>query len=170
MIARPSRIASLILAGTWIAACGTSAPPPADAPSAASPSATSPPAASAPTPKSDLVGTSWQLVRFTGSDKSTLQPDDRSQYTITFQADGSVVARIDCNRGHGAWKSAGSGELVFGPLALTRMMCPQGSMHDRVAADWGAVRSYTIKDGHLFLSLMADGGVYEYEPASPAPG
>ena len=22
-----------------------------------------------------------------------------------------------------------------------------------------------IKDGHLFLSLMADGGIYEFEPA-----
>jgi len=26
------------------------------------------------------------------------------------------------------------------------------------------VRSYMIKDGHLFLSLMADGGTYEFEP------
>src|SRR5689334_2238244 len=107
MIAPRSRIASLILAGTWIAACGTSSPPPAEPSAAASPSGASPPAASAPAPKSDLAGTSWQLVRFTGSDNATLEPDDRTEYTITFQADGSVVARIDCNRGHGAWKSAG---------------------------------------------------------------
>jgi hypothetical protein len=26
-----------------------------------------------------------------------------------------------------------------------------------------------IKDGHLFLSLMADGGIFEFEPASPEP-
>jgi para-nitrobenzyl esterase len=26
------------------------------------------------------------------------------------------------------------------------------------------VRSYLIKDGRLFLSLMADGGIYELEP------
>jgi len=25
-------------------------------------------------------------------------------------------------------------------------------------------RSYVIKDGRLFLSLMADGGIYEFEP------
>ncbi len=30
------------------------------------------------------------------------------------------------------------------------------------------VRSYVLKDGHLFLSLMADGGIYEYEPMPPA--
>jgi para-nitrobenzyl esterase len=43
-------------------------------------------------------------------------------------------------------------------------MCPPGSLHDRLAKDWEFVRSYTIKDGHLFLSLLADGGTYEFEP------
>ena len=44
--------------------------------------------------------------------------------------------------------------------------CPPGSLHDRTAKDWELVRSYTIKDGHLFLSLMADGGLYDFEPIS----
>jgi para-nitrobenzyl esterase len=113
-----------------------------------------------------LAGTSWQLVRFTGHDGATIEPDDRTKYTLTFEPDGGVVARIDCNRGHGTWKSDAPSQLAFGPLALTRMQCPQGSMHDRVAGDWGAVRGYAIKDGHLLLSLMADGGVYEYEPVA----
>jgi para-nitrobenzyl esterase len=43
-------------------------------------------------------------------------------------------------------------------------MCAPGSLHDRLAKDWEFVRSYTIKDSHLFLSLMADGGIYEFEP------
>jgi para-nitrobenzyl esterase len=30
--------------------------------------------------------------------------------------------------------------------------------------DWPYVRSYVLRNGHLFLSLMADGGVYELEP------
>jgi para-nitrobenzyl esterase len=29
---------------------------------------------------------------------------------------------------------------------------------------WGYLRSYVVKDGHLFLALMADGGIYEFEP------
>jgi para-nitrobenzyl esterase len=29
---------------------------------------------------------------------------------------------------------------------------------------WGFIRSYVIRDGHLCLSLMADGGIYEFEP------
>ena len=116
------------------------------------------------TPPAGLQGTSWQLVRFQGGDEKVLTPDDRSKYTIQFGAGGRVSARIDCNRGSGAWKSSGPNQLEFGPLALTRAMCAPESMHDQVARQWTNIRSYVIKDGHLFLSLMADGGIYEYEP------
>jgi para-nitrobenzyl esterase len=111
-----------------------------------------------------LGGTSWQLVRFQGGDGKVLTPDASAKYTIAFGADGSVSARIDCNRGRGGWKSAGPNQLEFGPMALTRAMCPPGSLHDHIVRQWGFVRSYVIKDGRLFLSLMADGGIYEFEP------
>ena len=59
---------------------------------------------------------------------------------------------MDCNRGRGTWKSTGS-QLELGPLALTRAACPEGSLHDQIVKQWGSVRSFVIKDGHLFLSL-----------------
>jgi para-nitrobenzyl esterase len=111
-----------------------------------------------------LGGTSWQLIKFQSSDGKMLTPDDPAKYTIAFGADGNVSARIDCNRGRGSWRSSGPNQLQFGPLALTRAMCPPGSLHDRMVKDWEFVRSYTLKDGHLFLALMADGGIYEFEP------
>jgi len=113
-----------------------------------------------------LPGTSWQLVQFQGSDGKTLTPGDRSKYTLAFMPDGALNARIDCNSGRGTWKSSAPSQLQFGPLALTRAMCAPGSLHDQVARDLSFVRSYVIRDGHLFLSLMADGGIYEFEPAS----
>jgi hypothetical protein len=114
----------------------------------------------------DLGGTSWRLVKSMGGDDTILTPDDRSKYTISFEADGHVSARIDCNRGRGTWESSGPNQLRFGLLATTRAMCPPGSLFDRVVRDWPYVRSYIIKDGHLYLSLMADAGIYEYEPAN----
>ena len=96
-------------------------------------------------------------------DDKRVKPDDKSKYTLTFDAT-NVSVRFDCNRGRGSWKSSGGGQLEFGPLALTRAMCPPGSLHDRLVKDWGYVRSYVLKDGHLFLALMADGGIYEFEP------
>jgi len=112
-----------------------------------------------------LGGTSWQLVKFQGGDDTVLRPDDKSKYTLAFGADGSVSAGLDCNRGRGAWKSPEKGRLEFGPMALTRAMCAPGSLHDRMVKQLPFVRSYVIKNGHLFLSLMADGGIYEFEPA-----
>jgi heat shock protein HslJ len=115
-------------------------------------------------PSLALAGTSWQLVKFQGSDDTTLAPDDRAKYTIAFGAAGRLTARVDCNRGRGTWKSSGSSQIVFGPLALTRAMCPPGSLHDHIVKQWANIRSFVIRDGHLFLSLMADGGIYEFEP------
>jgi len=118
----------------------------------------------------NLGGTSWQLVKFRGSDNTTQIPDDKTKYTIAFATDGRVSVRIDCNRGMGSWKSSGPNQLQFSPLALTKVACPAGSLYDRIAKDWGFVRSYEIKDGHLFLSLAADRGVYEFEPNTSSRG
>ncbi len=119
--------------------------------------------------QTDLGGTTWQLVKFQSSDGTTLTPDDKSKYTITFGTDGRVSARMDCNRGSGSWRSMGRNQLRFGRMAMTRAMCPPGSLHDRIVRDWSSVRSYVIRDGHLFLSLMADGGIYGYEPVDSLP-
>ena len=116
-----------------------------------------------------LAGTSWQLVKFEGGDDTTLTPDDGSKYTIAFEADGRANVRIDCNRGRGTWTSSGPNQLEFGVFALTRAACSPGSLHDRVVRDLGFVRSYTMARGHLFLSLMADAGNYEFEPIGGTP-
>jgi heat shock protein HslJ len=113
---------------------------------------------------SDLSSTTWQLVKFQGGDDKTAVPDDKTKYTLTFDKDGQLSARLDCNRGRGTWKSEARNQLTFGPLALTRAMCPPGSLVGHLSKHLPNVRSYTLKDGHLFLALMADGGTYEFEP------
>ena len=115
----------------------------------------------------DLGGTAWQLVKFQGGDGTTLTPDDGAKYTIEFLADGAVAMRIDCNRARGTWKSPGPSQLQFGPLAVTRVQCAPESLHDRVLKDVSNVRSYVVRGGHLYLALMADGGIYEFEPRKP---
>jgi para-nitrobenzyl esterase len=116
-----------------------------------------------------LAGTSWRLVKFQGSGGTTLTPDDRSKYTIAFGAYGRLTARVDCNRGRGTWKSSGSNQLQVGALALTRAACRPASLHDQMVKQWGSIRSYVVRDGHLFLALMADGGIYEFEPLASVP-
>jgi putative lipoprotein len=122
-----------------------------------------------PNASNELAGTSWELVKFEGGDDKILTPEDKSKYAVTFEGD-SVRVRVDCNRGHGTWKSSGPNQLEFGPMALTRAMCPPAPLTDRLPKDWEHVRSYVLHDGHLFLSLMADGGIYEFEPLNAAEG
>lgn len=124
--------------------------------------------AQAPQPDSGgLAGTSWQLVRFQGGDGKILTPAGGAKYTLELGADGRASARLDCNRGSGTWKSDGKSSIEFGLMAVTRAMCPPGSMpmHDHILKQLPHIRSYVIRNGHLFLSLMADGGTYELEPA-----
>jgi para-nitrobenzyl esterase len=111
-----------------------------------------------------LAGTSWRMLRFEGGDDRVLTATDPAQYTMTFTPDGQVSVRIACNRGQGTWTSPATGQLALGPVALTRAMCPPDPLQDRWIKDWPAVRSYVLKNGHLYLSLMADGGIYEFEP------
>jgi para-nitrobenzyl esterase len=122
------------------------------------------PTSKTPTVAVTLFSTPWQMVKYQGGDDSVVKPDDRLKYTLAFDADGSVTVRLDCNRGRATWKSPGTNQLELGPLALTRAMCAPGSLHDRIIKHWPYVRSYVIRNGHLYLSLLADGGIYEFEP------
>jgi len=113
-----------------------------------------------------LGGTSWRLVQIMSMDDTTHTPDDPSLYTLEFLDDGSMRVKADCNMGTGSWTSASPGQLEFGIIAATQAQCAPGSLHDAYMAQFQWVRSYTMKDGHLFLATMADGSIIEFEPAS----
>lgn len=113
---------------------------------------------------SELAGTSWQLVRIMSMDDSVYEPDDRSRYRIDFHEDGSVAILADCNRGKGSWTSESQGRLEFGPVASTKALCPPGSLSEKYLAEFQWVRSYVIKESHLFLATMADGSIIEFRP------
>ncbi len=141
----PQRRVAALVASAALAACASQAP------------------VGTPAPTS-LAGTSWRLVQV-NLPAGTRPAIERSRYTIGFSAEGVLNVRFDCNRGRGSWKSAAPGQLEFGPLALTRAMCPVGSLHDELVRQWANVRSYQSRDGRLFLTLMDDGGTIEFEPS-----
>jgi para-nitrobenzyl esterase len=155
---------------TTLPACAREQNPVASAaiPTATATAATTqePTPASAQDPKrtDELAGTSWKLVKLQTGDETTHVPDDGSKYTITFSRNGRVTTRVDCNRASSTWKSPRAGELQFGSWSRTSARCPPGSLHDKIVTEGAHVRSYSIKDAHLFLSGMAAGGFYELEP------
>ena len=115
----------------------------------------------------ELAGTSWRLLNVTSMDDTVDVPDDPARYTLAFGADGAASMQADCNRGTGSWASESAGQLQFGPIAATRAMCPPESLSDKYLAQFQWVRSYVMKDGHLFLATMADGSIIEFEPLPP---
>lgn len=118
--------------------------------------------------RTPLAGT-WVLVEFQSMDDTTLQPDG-ARYALTFEPEGRLLVQSDCNRGQGSWSSPDNVSLSLGPVALTRMACPPSSLQDRFVRDLDFVRSYVMRDGHLYLSLMADGGIYAFEPEPSGAG
>ena len=144
------RLAAMALTGTLLAACASS------------------PSNTANTQKIGLAGSAWNLVSFTSSSDAVgvVKPQTSEQFQLEFGVDGKAAFRFDCNRGSGNWQAhdtaAGSGSLRFGAVATTRAMCPQQAMTARLPGDIEFVRSYRIIGDRLFMSLMADGGTYEW--------
>ncbi len=117
-----------------------------------------------------LAATSWQLaeLRSFGSAGTIVRPDDPAKYELDFAADGSLAMRLDCNRGAARWSAQatpeGYGELAITQAAMTRAMCPPGSLDNRIAQEIALVRRYSIEDGRLALILDADHGMQVWLP------
>jgi len=119
----------------------------------------------------NLAGTRWRLVEIQSMDDTigTTRPSDRNLYTLDLNVDGRAALRLNCNRGVGQWSAqpianGAEGNFAIGPVAMTRALCPPPSLDERIARDMDYVRSFLLKDGRLYLSLMADGGIYVWEP------
>ena len=103
-----------------------------------------------------------------------IRPEEPSDYTMTLESDGGVALKLDCNRGTSTWtaepaEDGQSGRFAFGVIAATRALCPPPSMGERIAADLEYVRSFLLRDGRLYLSLMADAGIYAWQQESTLP-
>ena len=113
-----------------------------------------------------LVGTEWQLIQLGGR---TIRPAEGS-YTVTFLAEGNRLAGVgDCNRLAATYSTDESRALHIGPVAATRMACPEGSDELSFIEALETTTHYDM-DGPLLL-LLADGelrAVLQALPATPA--
>jgi heat shock protein HslJ len=128
---------------------------------------------SAPAPAAPLAGTRWQLVELQAPGERPLRipPANPPRYTLHFEAQDQVAMRLDCNRGRGgfaATPTAGDrGSLRFGPIAMTRMLCPRGSQETRVARELAEVRGYALAGADLRLELATEGAQQVWRRVAP---
>lgn len=123
-----------------------------------------------PAPVNPLADTRWRLVEFQSMDDATgtLRPDDPSKYRMELKADGSFTMKLNCNQISGTWSAVPSenkhgGRFTFGQITATQAVCPPPTMDEHIRTHARFIRSFVLEDDRLYLSLMADGGIYAWE-------
>ena len=96
-----------------------------------------------------LVGTEWQLIQLGGE---TIQPQEGS-FTVTLSADNGQITGVGaCNRLSGPYKSDEKRSLKIGPLASTRMACPDLKREQAFIQALESATHYDM-DGPMLLIL-----------------
>lgn len=112
-----------------------------------------------------LTGATWRLTDIDTSGSSTrLTPALSERHTIDFEDGGRAIIQLDCNRGNASWSAAGSrsGAITIGPVASTKMLCPQPSFGEQLASGLSGAESYTLLlDGRRLL-IEADGIAFTF--------
>lgn len=97
-----------------------------------------------------LVGTQWEMIQVGG------QPfENNGLYNFSLSEEGSVSGVGDCNRIMGNYTkkeiNKTHGEINMGPLAATRMMCPNQDMENKFMKALTSADNYKIDASMLFL-------------------
>jgi heat shock protein HslJ len=150
-------LATLLFAAVTLA-CGGVTPP--SAPAQPAPNQP-PPAKSVESLPGDVADVTWEWVSMI-TPVETIAPDRPESYTIRFERAGRLSVRADCNRGGGTYSVSTDRRLMIGPIALTRVGCPPGSLSERFGREVGRASSYFQRDGALFLELPVDSGTLRF--------
>jgi len=166
MGARRPTLTLLALCGGLLACSARDQPGPLPATAEARATAAGP-AAAAPSPAlpAEVVDVTWQWVSLT-TPVEQVDVGTPERYTVRFAPDGRVSLQADCNRGGGSYAVGADGRIELGPIALTKMACPPGSLGDRFVRELGRATNYFPKDGDLFLELPIDSGTLRFRRPS----
>ena len=114
-----------------------------------------------PTMPPELARTTWRWISLT-TPEETLTIAEPEGYILRFLDGGRVALRADCNRGAGSVIFPEPGAIHFGALAITRAMCPPGSLGNRFAREVERAVRWAIHGGELRLELSGDAGVLRF--------
>lgn len=110
-------------------------------------------------PANGLVGPTWRLVaqRNSGVEEPL---DDSENYTVTFNADGTLAAQADCNRVLGTYTadggSVGGMRTQLGPATLAA--CGPDSHADLLVNVLESAQDYKVPPGGATLELIQPAG------------
>ncbi len=101
----------------------------------------------------------WQKTVVIG--ETTITPNKPGIFTLTFQKDGKVIGKTDCNGFGGEYTLGVSGVLRFEPFMSTLMYC-EGSQESAYNIVLGQTTRYAI-DSTGVLSLSGSAGTVYFK-------
>jgi heat shock protein HslJ len=114
-----------------------------------------------------LAGTMWSWTETQMSDGAVTRVGRPADYTIQFNADGTINVRADCNIVGGTYTTGANQELTITLGAGTLIACPPDSQDDLFRQQLGNVATYTMRGGDLYLALKASSGTMHLVPVKP---
>lgn len=93
----------------------------------------------------------WNIIEVEGQ---TVVPAPGEEFPfIGFKTEeGQVYGYSGCNRMMGAFSAdAQTGTIDLGPMASTRMMCPDMTLEDNILKALGKVKKYKAEEGQILL-------------------
>ena len=100
----------------------------------------------------DITGEIWKWHQSLYNNDQQSVPPDPSHYTITFNTDGTLNIRADCNRGGGIFSTEGK-RITIEVTHTTRAMCPPESLEQTFIEDLNAAQVFFFIDGNLYMDL-----------------
>jgi len=111
----------------------------------------------------DLLG-SWMWGIFLDPVNGPAEISNPENYILTFNEDGTVNVKADCNNAQGAYTlEDGSLSIELGPM--TAAACEEGSRSDDFVKYLGFAATPSFQEGYFAIDLTADGGTMAFTPA-----
>ncbi|MCB0124092.1 MAG: META domain-containing protein, partial [Caldilineaceae bacterium] len=157
-------IVALLLGLLILSACMVQAPAPAPTAAPAEESATEA-AGERVTSAIELTTNPWLWTSFTDPVEQ-FDIETPENYTVTFNTDGTVNIKADCNNASGSYTADDNGSLAIEIGPMTMAACPPDSRSDEFVQKLGFVANFFFENGFLYLDMMADGGTFQLASAS----
>jgi len=123
--------------------------------------------AAQPEAAGDVTSHPWLWTSFTGPVEQ-FEVDAPDNYVVTFNDDGTLNIKADCNNAMGSYTADAGGSLKIEVGPMTKAACPPESRSDQFVQYLGSAARYFFEDAELYIDLFADGGTMRFAPEGEA--
>lgn len=108
-----------------------------------------------------LAGPVWLWQQTLMNNDDQFVPANPANYSVQFNADGTLAVQADCNQVGGSYTLDGSQiTITMGPSTLAA--CPEGSLGDQFVQNLSQANIYSFAGEELLIDLMLDSGTMRF--------